>query len=176
MKGDVLMRAGLATQTRWIPRVTVPETEEHESQPFEWSFDAVFEGACKDAGVMLSEDRPFRAFLVVGLKDGPIVVMPYSWRTNAEKVRLYDHLSSRYQGKAEFYVHASECPARGDGLNGSERSRMVRVLGMDRSRKPLARLLEFTPGTVPAVVVHEDSSRGRETLPDVLFKSYREPR
>jgi hypothetical protein len=164
----MLTRAGIGSQTRWVPRIAVTEAEQprEETQAEEWSFRASFERACADAAAIFADDAmPHRGFLIIGLRDGPVVATPFYWNSNAEKARLYDRLSRRYQGRADFYIHATESTASASG----DGSRIVRVFGSDRRGVTLARCLDIRSGSV---VEYADSPRTHKPLPEVLFAPY----
>jgi hypothetical protein len=156
--------------------VIIAVQREEEEDAGRWTFERVFERACADVQLMFRSDQRVPGHLIIGLGDGPIVVTPYAWATNAERDALYDRLSRAYQGEAAFYVRAGESwSASGGGPRPGDtaRHRIVRVAGQDRERKVLSRgwLLKHHPE--PHLVEHDEVFRRRDILPELLFNRFR---
>lgn len=106
--------------------------------------------------------------LLIGLKEGLLVATPFAWASEAQKTEVYERLSRDYQGRAEYYVHATESSS---GSRGE--ARLVTVVGMNREQTTLSRCWQIKQDPVPRLVEHADVPSRRETLPEILFSRFR---
>ena len=171
------MSTELLTSVRRLP-LDFPSREDvrevSEVDTVEWSFDAVFERACTNVQATFRDERKLDGHLIVGLKDGPIVVMPFSWTNDGEKALVYERLWRHYQGRAEFYVHATESSSDAPVPRGSnaEPARTILVVGVDRRRMTLARCWEIRQIPILHLVEQDEPFRQEEMLPDILFSAH----
>lgn len=82
------MSTELLTAVRRLPLdfVSTPDVcEVTNADNVDWSFDAVFERACVNVQATFRDDEKLDGHIIVGLTDGPVVVMPFSWTDHGEK-------------------------------------------------------------------------------------------
>lgn len=139
-----------------------------------WSFEQSFEQACCDVQAIFRARHEVNGLLLFGLENGLFIATPFVWESEAERALLYDRLSSRYQGQAEFYIHATELSGGGVWGNGAgTASRIVRVFGMNRELTVLTRCWRIQLDPVPRLVEQEDVPCPAESLSGVLFDRFR---
>ena len=155
---------------------TVPELagQREEKDSGAWSFDQAFERACADLQAIFRGRHEVKGLLLIGLENGLFVATPFAWESEAERAWLYDRLSTRYQGQAEYYVHATELAgertqSRGNGTT----ARIVRVVGVNRELTFLTRCWRIQSDPVPRLIEQEDVPRAAEPLSGVLFDRFR---
>ena len=151
--------------------------EERAADSGEWSFEQAFEQACADVQAIFRARQEVAGLLLIGLDEGLFVATPFAWASEAEKAWLYERLSRDYQGRAEYYIHASESsPSAVGGRSkggAAAKARILTVVGMDREQTTLSRCWQIKQEPVPHLVEQRDVPRARETLPEVLFNKFR---
>jgi hypothetical protein len=151
------------------------QREERAGDAALWSFEQAFEQACADVQAMFRRRGEFEGLLLIGVETGLLVAMPFAWDSEAERAWLYERLSRDYQGRAEYYIHATESSggagARGKG--GAAMARILTVVGMDREQTTFSRCWQIKEEPVPRLVEQRDVPRTRETLSEVLFSRFR---
>lgn len=149
--------------------------EERAADSGEWSFEQAFEQACADVQAIFRARQEVAGLLLIGLEEGLFVAMPFAWANEAEKASLYERLSRDYQGRAEYYIHATESSSGTAGARtkgGAAKARILTVVGMDREQTTFSRCWQIKQEPVPHLVEQRDVPRTRETLPEVLFNRF----
>ena len=149
--------------------------EERAADSGEWSFEQAFEQACADVQAIFRARHEVTGLLLIGLEEGLFVATPFAWASEAERAYLYERLSRDYQGRAEYYIHASESSSGGAGARGkagTAQARILTIVGMDREQTAFFRCWQIKQGPVPYLVEQRDVPRTRETLPEVLFNRF----
>ena len=149
--------------------------EERAADSGEWSFEQAFEQACADVQAIFRARHEVTGLLLIGLEEGLFVATPFAWESEAERAYLYERLSRDYQGRAEYYIHATESSG-GAGVwrkGGAASARILTIVGMDREETTFSRCWQIKQGPVPYLVEQRDVPRSRETLPEVLFSRFR---
>ena len=143
---------------------------ERPADAVQWSFEQAFEQACADVQSSFRSRHEVKGLLLIGLKTGLLVATPFAWANEGEKIDVHERVARRYQGQAEYYVHATELPSGG---RGAALARLVRVFGMNRKQTTLSRCWQIEQDPVPRLVEHYDMPSRRETLPEILFDRFR---
>ena len=135
-----------------------------------FQFEQAFEQACANVQTMYRDERKVQGHILIGLEGGPIVATAFAWANKPEKARLFHRLAREYQGRAEFYIYATEVWGV-SGPNGQgRRVKIARIVGMNRELKTLSRCWEIEQEPVTQFVEKEDLVRTREPLHELLFK------
>jgi hypothetical protein len=161
-------------QTQIWPPVAEAKAERDEKGDNVWSFERAFEQACSDVQAIFRGRNEVKGLLLIGLETGLFVATPFAWTSEAERAWLYDSLSIKYQGQAEYYIHASELSGESAQSKGNGTTpRLVRVVGMNREQTVLTRCWRIAPDPVPRLVEQEDVPCPAEPLSGVLFDRFR---
>jgi hypothetical protein len=139
----------------------------------ERSFEEVFERACTDVQAMFLEDGKVPPHLILGLHDGPLVVLPFACDAEAERTRLFSYLAREYQGRTEFYVQVNQLwtPAASSRNENGRKTRAPIIIlnGVDRAGITLARSWEAKEEPARHLIENGATYRDGNGLSGLLF-------